>query len=81
MVVWTTLLQRVNSFFLALALYAFGVFFTRSLLLEPGGEDGTGFRNEAIERNKDYGGLEAKVLTVFRNEACESTKVYEQLTK
>ena len=49
--------------------------------LEPGGEDGTLFRNDGIERKKDYGGLEAKVVTGFRNEACESTKVYEQLTK
>ena len=29
MVVWTTLLQRVNFFFWALALYAFGVFFSQ----------------------------------------------------
>ena len=81
MVVWTTLLQRVNFFFELWLCMLLVFFFTRSLLLEPGGEDGTGFRHEAIERKKDYGGLEAKMLTGFRNEACERTKVYEQLTK
>ena len=39
----------------------------------------TGFRTEGFERQKIYGGLEAKLEAGCRYEACESSKVHAEL--